>query len=305
MPVVVDNGSDPESVERLKRECGRIFGKILFLKESELRTPGDSRRPEFGECLGEDSMVFIENGENLGFAKGNNVGIRFAELVGAEWVMLLNNDTVVAPGAFQELQSFLLRHPSFAAITPQIRYYDANMRIQNCGGDLTYFGSRKYKFADKDACALPVSDYSVITFVTGCALLFKFKTTGTLSEDFFFGEEDYELSLRMKKLGLTMACVHGAIVHHKLASTIHRESKPFGSILVQYVSRLVNTRNYYSKARWLATKILAYLYLPILLGRNGIDPRKSISIIRCAETHLRGHRDVSRADYEPMITRDS
>jgi len=156
-----------------------------------------------------------------------------------------------------------------------------------------------------DASALPKSDFSMVTFLTGSALLFKYKTTGTLTEDFFFGEEDYEFALRMGRLGLEMACVHGAVVYHKEGTTIRRSSRLLGSILVQYVNRLVNTRNYYSKARWHATRVLAYLHLPILLGRNGIDPRKTISIIRRTEAHLRVHRDVGRAAYESMIMGDS
>ena len=304
VPVLVDNGSNPESVEKLKRECSLIFGRILYLRESELTAFGGTPRAEFSGYLDDDALVFIQNAENLGFAKGNNVGIRFAELAGAEWVMLLNNDTVVSPEAFRELRRFLRNYPSFTAVTAQIRCYKPNTQIQNCGGDLTYFGSRKYKFANMDASALPKSDYSVVTFLTGCALLFKYKVTGTLTEDFFFGEEDYEFALRMRRLGLEMACAHGAVVYHKVGTTISRRSRPLGAILVQYVNRLVNTRNYYSKARWHTTRILAYLHLPILLGRNGIDPRKSISIIRGTEAYLQGHRDVGRADHDSMIMRD-
>jgi GT2 family glycosyltransferase len=305
VPVVVDNGSKPESVERLKSECSQIFGRMLFLRGSELAALRGSTRAEFAEYLGDDTLVFIENGENLGFAKGNNIGVKFAELAGAEWVMLLNNDTVVAPEAFQELRRFLRNYPSFPAITAQVRYYNPDTRIQNCGGDLTYFGSRKYRFANMDASAVPKSDSSVVTFLTGCALLFKYKVTGALTEDFFFGEEDYEFSLRMRELGLEMACAHGAVVYHKVGATIARSSKPLGAIFVHYVSRLINTRNYYSRVRWHTIRILAYLYLPVLLARSGIDPRKSISIIRHLEAHLRGHRDVRRADYESMIMRDS
>jgi GT2 family glycosyltransferase len=301
VPVVVDNGSKAESIERLKRECGQIFSRVLYLRGSEPSAPGGTPRAELAEYRGEDSLVFIENGENLGFAKGNNVGVRFAESIGAEWVMLLNNDTVVAPEAFQELRRFLRGHPSFTAITAQVRHFDSNTRIQNCGGDLTYFGSRKYKFANMDASSVPESDFSVVTFVTGCALLFKYKVTGALTEDFFFGEEDYEFSLRMRKLGLEMACAHGAVVYHKVGASIARSSKPLGAILVHYVSRLINTRNHYSKVRWHATRILAYLYLPVLLTRNGIDPRKSISAIRRVESHLRRHRSVARAEFQSLV----
>jgi GT2 family glycosyltransferase len=305
LPVVVDNGSEPESVERLKRGCSEIYSKIRYVRRSELLAGEDAPRGGFAEYLGGDPLVFIENGENLGFAKGNNSGVRFAELAGAEWVMLLNNDTVVAPEAFQELRRFLGSHPSFPVITAQIRHFHQRTRIQNCGGDLTYFGSRKYRFANLEASAVPKSDYSVVTFSTGCALLFKYKVTGTLTEDFFFGEEDYEFALRMRRLGHQMACAHGAVVYHKTGTTIRRRARPLGSIQVQYVNRLVNTRNYYSKARWHATRLLAYLYLPILMGRNGMNPRKSFSIIRGIETYLRGHRDVGREEHESMIVRES
>ncbi len=293
VPVLIDNGSKAESLERLKRECEQMFGKILYLRGIELSELDNTSRNEFAKYLDKDSLVFIENGENLGFAKGNNVGIRFAESIGAEWVMLLNNDTVVAPEAFQELRRFLRSYPRFSAITAQVRHFRPNTQIQNCGGDLTYFGSRKYKFANVDASSLPESDFSVVSFVTGCALLFKYKITGALSEAFFFGEDDYEFALRMKRLGLEMACAHAAVVYHKVGATIARSSRPLGSILVQYVNRLVNTRNYYSKARWHTTRALAYLHLPI------------ISIIRRTEAHLRGHRDVRRTDYESMIMQDS
>lgn len=299
-PVVVDNGSNHESVERLKRECGQIFGRILFLKKDELSAFSDAQRAEYWGYLSEESLVFIENGENLGFAKGNNVGIRFAESIGAEWVMLLNNDTVVAPEMFRVLRNFLRSHPLFTAVTPQIRYYKPSTRIQNCGGDLTYFGSRKYKFADMDASALP-SDFSVITFITGCALLFKYKVTGNLSEDFFFGEEDYEFSLRMRKRGFEMACVHEAVVYHKISMSIAKSSRPLGGIMVQYASRLMNTRNYYSRVRWHATRILAYTYLPILLARQGIKLRKSLTAIGRVESFLKRNRGIDRSDFQAMI----
>jgi GT2 family glycosyltransferase len=301
VPVLVDNGSKPESVERLKRECSLIFGRILFLRGSGLSALDSTPQAEFPKYRGEDSLVFIENGENLGFAKGSNVGIRFAELAGAEWVMLLNNDTVVAPEAFPALRRFLKTHPSFAAVTAQIRYFSPNTRIQNCGGDLTYFGSRKYKFANMDASVLPESDFSIVTFVTGCALLFKYEVVGALTEDFFFGEEDYEFSLRMRKLGLRMACAHGAVVYHRVGATIGRNSTRLGAILLQYVSRLINTRNHYSKVRWHATRILAYLYLPVLLIRSRIDPRRSMAAIRGVESYLKQNRGVDRAEFRAMI----
>jgi hypothetical protein len=73
-----------------------------------------------------------------------------------------------------------------------------------------------------------------------------------------------------------------------------------GAILLQYVSRLINTRNHYSKVRWHATRMLAYLYLPVLLARKGIDPRKSVGAIRQVESYLKRKRGVDRAEFRAM-----
>jgi GT2 family glycosyltransferase len=303
VPVIVDNGSSAGSLEKLRVACSRIYSRILFVEESELRASGAERRSEFRKYLTEDSLIFIENSENMGFAKGSNIGTRFAEMVGAEWVMLLNNDTIVQSDTFQQLRAFRDSHPAFLAITPQIRQYSERTRILNCGGKLTYFGSLKYNFAGLDSSQIEPSEFSVITFITGCALLFKYRDTGPLTEDFFFGEEDYEFSLRMRKLALPMACCHGAVVHHKVGTTITKNSKKLGQILVYYVNRLINTRNYYSKLRWHTTKILAYFYLPILFARSGVDPRRSLSAARWVENFIRRNRDVSRADFQTLILR--
>jgi GT2 family glycosyltransferase len=153
-----------------------------------------------------------------------------------------------------------------------------------------------------DVSAVPETDYSVVTFLTGCALLFRYKEVGALTEDFFFGEEDYEFSLRIKKLGLKMACAYGAVVYHKGGATIGKNSTRLGAIVLQYVSRLINTRNHYSKLRWHATRILAYLYLPVLLVKSGIDLRSSVPAIRKVESYLKRNRGVDRAEFREMIS---
>lgn len=301
LPIVVDNGSSADNLERLKRECGFLFSTVLCLHKSDLGSFDQGRAVEIFSDPAQEMVVLIENGANLGFAKGNNVGVKFAELIGSDWVMLLNNDTVVSAGAFHQLRDFVAAHPSFVAVTPQIRYYEPNTRIQNCGGDLTYFGSRKYRFAGRAASSLPKIQFSQISFITGCALLFNHRVTGRLTESFFFGEEDYEFSLRLRNRGLAMACVHSAVIHHKVGTSIKRSSRPLGAIVVHYASRLLNTRNYYSSARWQATRILAYLYLPVLLIRNGIQVKHSVAAIREIESALKRNRGIDFDTFRAMI----
>lgn len=302
LPILVDNGSRPESLEKLKFGCRQIFRKCIFFARGELSRLDMTTRGELLADIDADSLVFIENGENLGFAKGSNVGVDFAEWMRSQWVMLLNNDTVVTPETFLELRRFLQDNPSFNVVTAQIRHRTPRTVVQNCGGKLTYFGSRKYKFANKKISHVPNCEYSIVTFVTGCALLYRVGVTGTLTEDFFFGEEDYEFSLRMKKRGMAMACAHRAVVYHKVGATIGRSSRPLGTIMVYYMNRLINTRNYYSRLRWQLTRTFAYFYLPLLLAKSGIDPRKCFSVIRRVESYIETHTGVGPAEFQAVVS---
>ncbi len=301
VPVLVDNGSQAASLDALKKACSSIYSRICSLKRTDLSAPNPPRLTEITDHLDDDSLVVIENDENLGFAKGNNIGIRLASLIGAKWVMLLNNDTVVSPNAFQELRKFVEGNPLVNAVTPQIRYYQPSTRIQNCGGLLTYFGGRKYILANVDADRAPDITSSPITFVTGCALLFKHGVTGPLTEDFFFGEEDYEFSLRMKKRGFGMACAYKAVIYHKVGTSITKASTAFGTILVHYACRLMNTRNYYSSIRWHSTRLLAYLYLPVVLVKNGISLRKTLFAARSIDFYIRNHATMGFTEFQAMI----
>ena len=78
------------------------------------------------ECFREryPGMEIIENGENLGFAEGNNVGIRRAMDEGADYVLLLNNDTVVDPEFLGELVKVGESDPKIGIVGPKICYYN-------------------------------------------------------------------------------------------------------------------------------------------------------------------------------------
>ncbi len=278
-----------------------MFSTVIFLTKDEVTDRAGEPLAELCKNPQKEALVFVENGENLGFAKGSNVGVRLAASVGAKWVMLLNNDTVVSPDAFQQLRRFVRTNPSIYAITPEIRYYAEKTRIQDCGGILTYFGSRKYFYADMDAASVPQSAHAPVTFITGCALLFNHEITGPLTEDFFFGEEDYEFSLRMKQRGLAMGCARQAIIYHKRATSISKASTDLGKMLVYYACRLMDTRNYYSRLRWQATRILAYLYLPVLFVRNGISLRHVVYALRQIDSFIRTHRTMGASEFRELI----
>lgn len=280
--VVVDNGSTDDSVARI-REWAR-------------------------EHNGSPMVEVIEAGENLGFAAGSNLGIRHALDAGAEMILLLNNDTVLAPDVVEALTRFLHDHPEFGAATGQIRYAD-RPAIWNCGGDLTWLGSRKYVYGEQSLDAVPKSGWRQITFITGCAVLMRSSTLrrhGLYTERFFFGEEDYELSLRLKRAGVPLATCFDAVITHRVGSSIDRAAPAaaLGRYYIYYLNRFIDMRAYYPRPFWLVWRLASLAMVVPRLHRSrgfswGALSRLSRKLLRDS-TRLDG---VTRERFE-TATRD-
>jgi GT2 family glycosyltransferase len=243
---VIDNGSSAKSVFAIKQFLNwqKYFDKILNLKSSD-----------FGKVLlkkQSKNLIFIENEDNLGFAAGNNIGIKIAISNGFDHVLLLNNDTIVERDFIDKMANFTYHHSQYIAATPKICLANPKNEIWNCGGRLTWYKNRKYYFAGKNIDKTPASGHSDITFITGCALWFKPKETGILTERFFHGEEDFEFSLRIKRMKRKMACVNNAVIYHKVGSTINKaSSKTEGKAKVFYVNRFIDLKSNFPKTwKW-------------------------------------------------------
>jgi GT2 family glycosyltransferase len=255
--VVVDNGSQDDSIARIEAWAAGHQGDVRVASYSRIEAEAGGREADEKELRQHSAgvqLVVVSAGENLGFAAGSNVGVRYALKVGAEYVLLLNNDTVVAPEAIAKLVGFLTDHPDYVAATGQIRYF-ARPVIWNCGGNLTWFGSRRYLFSEQPASAAPQSGWRRITFITGCATLVRtsvFQELGLLTERFFFGEEDYEFSLRMQRARHSMACCFDSVIQHRVGSSIDRVAPTgaMGRYYIYYLNRFIDMRDYYPRPLW-------------------------------------------------------
>jgi len=251
--VVVDNGSTNDC-EQIERYVQQHYGLSRTYTKQEIDEARTLPVTEPG------SFVLIKNNENLGFAKANNVGLRFAELTGYEFIYLLNNDTIVESDSLQKLFEVII-NSTYAAVVPQIRYYNPSDTIWCCGGEINGF-YEAYHYKNEKTDVIPHEHVMQITFATGCALLFKRSIVKKLSEKFFFGEEDFELSLRMKQQGMRMACVLPSVIYHKESASIDRSAKFLNKIYVHKLNRLINIKNF-APLRW--PFILTYRSFKFLL----------------------------------------
>jgi hypothetical protein len=183
--IVVDNGSEGDDAKLLSYEYG-------------------------------NQTMIISNAENLGFPEGNNVGIRQALKKGSDFCLLLNNDTTVDPEFLTELVS-AARDPSIGVVGSKIyNYYDSN-RVDSVGGDAWYwFMIMRNKGFEEDTGQF--DSLKDRDFVLANSMLIKrevFERVGLLDPDFFFGAEEYDYCIRVKRHGYRIVYVPTSKIWHK------------------------------------------------------------------------------------------
>ncbi len=165
-------------------------------------------------------VTILENGRNLGFTGGNNVGMEWAMGQGADYMLLLNDDTEVAPDFLHRLVEAAEADPAIGMAGPTIRYHDQPEVIWSAGGEIDRARGRTRMAGlnEPDSGQFGPTPRSV-DFITGCALLVKravVEQVGLLDDRFFAYYEETEWCVRAAKKGFKIVHVPKAIVWHKI-----------------------------------------------------------------------------------------
>lgn len=274
--VLVDNGSELEQLNRLNVYCQKKFKHIVNYNGNDvLMTEPLPIGQSLKKIKSNDKIVIIKNESNLGFAPGNNVALRFIKAIGGRYAMLLNNDTEVLEDSLSKMFEVMLNKKP-ATVIPQIRYFNPSDIIWNCGGKITWYGARRYYYFREHTSKVSKKEILQVDYATGCALMMDLDKTGLLSEKFFFGEEDFELSLRLKKAKLEQLCVLNSIILHKVGTSRKKvSSDKLGPICYHYAMRLSDLKDYQSLINWYITVFAHIASSYIVLRRDtSISPIK-------------------------------
>jgi len=158
------------------------------------------------------------NEENLGFAAGNNLGIEYALQRGADYVLLLNNDTVVAKDLVHTLVTVAQSDYGIGVLTPKIYFYDSKTKLWSAGArkPMLLPGLKMIGFGKEDG---PLYDKLLeVEYTTACAILIRsevFRELGVFDPTYFMYFEDCDLSLRVRRGGYKIVYVPNAKVWHK------------------------------------------------------------------------------------------
>lgn len=210
-----------------------------------------------GSTDGSPSMIAVRyptvrqivNPENFGFARGFNIGLKWALDAGADFVLVLNNDTLAAPDMLEPLVA--AAGPTRVGITaPVIFYAAAPTRIWSAGAgrsrwtlDLTGHHRR----------SMPLVANVEREFVSGCAMLIKrvvLEQVGLFDERFFMYYEDSDYCLRVRQAGFSLWVVPGARLWHKVSVSSEGSDSPAERFSMAYSSMLFY-RKHVSGWRWL------------------------------------------------------
>ena len=166
-------------------------------------------------------IKLIQNNENLGFAEGNNVGIRYALGNGADYVVILNNDTAVDEGFITELVNAAESDRSIGIVSSKIYFYDRPDVLWYAGAvlDLKTGKSVHIGYNEKDA-----GQYNTMRKTDracGCSMMVSRRAceaVGLMDASYFCYGEEADWSLRVREAGYKVVFVPGSKVWHKISS---------------------------------------------------------------------------------------
>lgn len=186
--------------------------QILLVDNASEDNSGARLKEEF------PGVILLQNEKNVGFTGGNEVGIKYALKEGFEYVLLLNNDTLVEPSFLSYLVSMAKANPKMGIVQPLILLLEDTSKIWSAGGGYLPMLGSAYTIQDqKKYDPAYVKDQS-IDWATGCCMLIPspvIQEVGSLEVSYFAYFEDVDWSLRIRKAGYQVYLCAKSIIYHE------------------------------------------------------------------------------------------
>jgi GT2 family glycosyltransferase len=242
-------------------DCLRSLVRVDYPRYEIVVVDNGSREPPRARIEAQfPSVTYLETPLNLGYAGGNNIGIRQALAQGHDYVFVLNNDTIVEPDFLTRAIAAAESTPAVGVIGIKILAWDRPGCVWVAYGRVTYHQSlvRLIGYYEQDDGAY--DEQREVDWVPGTAMLFPrraLERVGLFDEDFFAYHEDVDWCTRAREHGLRVIFTPGARIHHKG----HRSSGGKGYVTPrQYLAGRNMVLFVRKHARWYqALRFLAFL----------------------------------------------
>jgi GT2 family glycosyltransferase len=312
--IVIDNASSDGSIEKIKEWAdGNVEIESPFVTFNPDNKPipyiqYDRGVAESGGSMAEERqlynslkhgvtspLILIQAGGNLGYAGGNNVGMKYAAKKGdASYIWILNNDVVIDRDALTELVNCAERDNSIGLVGSKILYYDNPGTLQAAGGCKVrpFWGNPSLiglNSADGARWDNPVEP----DYIVGASLLVKshvIKDIGLIDEDYFLYWEDADWGMKAGRMGYKLFYCPNSRVWHKEGGSSGK--------LTSYTDYYWTRNGLYFTLRFfpffLPFVLLAYLIKYTVVRRGRGQPLHFMAFIKGVLDFMKGKR--GRAD---------
>ena len=269
--ILIDNGSENRSLEEIRaylngqKPITSKFVeytsenkpvKILEYTNNEVKS-GGGREDEIADLPSRKKIVIIRNDKNYGFAEGNNIGIRYAlKSQNTDYILLLNNDTVVKSDFLDKLVNAVNSDKSIGFAGPIIYKYDGNARtdlISVAGVNLIMNRGSYRRIGSEEVDRGQYHATATVDYIEGCCLLIRrtaLDKIGLLDPSYFLYWEDTDLCRRGFEAGYSCIVVPTTGIWHKIST-----SKPRG--MVKYY--MTRNRLWFLKSHATKQELLSFL----------------------------------------------
>lgn len=212
--VLLDNDSKDNSIEEIKQH---LHSKdIDFTYETETEMNSNKKEKNF---------TFIQNNGNYGFAKGINIGLKYAIYQNdCTDIWLLNTDAVVDKNTLLQLKQKMYSDSEIGIVGSIIRYFDTPNTIQTIGGGRFFplLGNGKLFYKNSNLSILKTLDFDreikKLDYIMGASMLMKkevIDNIGFFDENFFLYSEELDLCKRAKENGYKITVAKKSYIYHK------------------------------------------------------------------------------------------
>lgn len=232
--------------------------EIIVVDNASTDKSGEKLKDKYPE------ITLFTNIENLGFTGGNNKGIQYALNEGKDYVMLLNNDTVVTESFIEPLIASIDTDAKAGAVQPKILYNKVRTLLWNAGGTFNKYFSQTKTIGEGETDLGQYDQAGETEWITGCCFLVKsevVRKVGLLDDKFFIYFEDADWSFKIKQLGMKMLYEPTSKIYHEAGmSDNNREKHNEGN--VSPFSHYMGVRNHlyftrrYAKGAYFLTSFI-------------------------------------------------
>lgn len=243
----------------------------LQLTEIIVVDNGSKYNPVPGWKIKYPDIRFIRSDVNLGFAGGNNLGIKQAQ---GNYLFFVNNDTEFTPGLVDTLTKLLDDHDEVGMVSPKIRYFDQPEMLQYMGyTSMNYFTARNTCIGQFE---IDKGQYDHLTgqtgYAHGAAMMVRkecIQKAGPMAENFFLYYEELDWCDHIKKAGYEVWLDAAALIYHKESVSVGKKS----ALKEYFMNR--NRILFIRRNAPFAARVLFYIYFILI-----VSPRNILNYIK-------------------------